>query len=58
MSREDWRAHLTILRVFDTVVSIGSVWMLAINVAFYAAVTREFAPELLATIGRLLERGG
>jgi hypothetical protein len=57
-SRADWRAHVTILRVFNTVVAIGSVWMLAVNLAFYSAVAREFAPELLATIGRVLVRGG
>ena len=57
-TRADWRAHLTILRVLNTVIAIGSIWMLAVNLAFYSAVAREFAPELLATLGRVLVRGG
>jgi hypothetical protein len=57
-NRADWIAHRLIIRVWHTMTGLGAVWLVAINVAFFTAVLREFAPELLATVTRVLARGG
>jgi hypothetical protein len=42
------------MRVWRTVIGLAIAWVTAINVAFLAAVVKEFAPELFGTIMRVL----
>ncbi|MFN0072781.1 MAG: hypothetical protein ACKVVP_14955 [Chloroflexota bacterium] len=46
------------MRIFSTVVGLAIGWIVAINAAFYLAVLREFAPELVQTMLRVIARSG
>ena len=54
VARADWQAHQAVIRVWRIVIGVAIAWVTMINVAFFSAVLREFAPELLGTILRFL----
>jgi hypothetical protein len=57
-SRADWTAHRDVVRVWRVVITFAAAWVTAINLAFFTAVLREFAPEFLSTITRVISGGG